>query len=264
MTSNMKLGVPILRGKSIKLSSPRRFILDLLFFAKQVPSIPMQRHMHLAALVEARLCCADRICWTAIFLKAMALLANDLPALRQTFMPWPWGRLYEHPESVGTFSVEKSYAGSYGVFFGQISAPDRRSLVELNAIVRFYKDAPVASVLRCRRAMQLSSMPMVFRRLAWWIGLFSHGGLRAHLFGTYGVSVVASSGAAGLHLLSPLTSTLNCGPLQQDGSLDVRLTYDHRVLDGAVMARAMVSLERILNTVIAAELRAGGGKSFSV
>src|SRR5262249_45655911 len=77
---------------------------------------------------------------------------------------------------------------------------------------------------------------------------------RARHLGTFGISVVASLGASGLHLLSPLTMALNYGVLADDGSLDVRLTYDHRVVDGGTVARALGDMEKVLNTEILAEL----------
>ena len=72
--------------------------------------------------------------------------------------------------------------------------------------------------------------------------------------GTFGVSVYAGLGAEGLHPLSPLTSTLNYGVIQADGTVSVRITYDHRVVDGARVARALGRLETILNREIVAEL----------
>ena len=38
------------------------------------------------------------------------------------------------------------------------------------------------------------------------------------------------------------------------GAIDVRLTYDHRVLDGAPGARARAELENVLHEEIADEL----------
>lgn len=251
----MKLGVPILHGKRIALSPQRQFIVDLMRHSQAIPSVPMQRRMNLAPLIAARRAAKQHICWTAIFSKAYALLARDLPELRRAFMPWPWAHLYEHPESVVSFSVEKVYRGETGVFFGQISAPDRRSLIELNDIVVHYRTTPVEELVRCRRIMQLSAWPALLRRVLWLAGLALHGGLRAHIFGTFGFSVVASSGASCLHLLSPLSTTLDYAPFVSDGSIDVRVAFDHRVVDGAFMARAMVTLEQILNEVIAQELR---------
>ena len=93
------------------------------------------------------------------------------------------------------------------------------------------------------------------RRLAWWVGLNVSGRKRAHYFGTFGVSVYAGLGAASLHPLSPLTTTLNYGVIAADGTVDVRLIYDHRVLDGATVARALQDLERALTGEVLTELR---------
>jgi hypothetical protein len=40
-----------------------------------------------------------------------------------------------------------------------------------------------------------------------------------------------------------------------DGGLDVRIIYDHRVMDGTTVARALGDLERVLRHEIVAELR---------
>lgn len=54
--------------------------------------------------------------------------------------------------------------------------------------------------------------------------------------------------------ISPLTALLTYGLVGADGRADVRLVYDHRVFDGATVARALVSMESVLNTVIREEL----------
>ena len=41
------------------------------------------------------------------------------------------------------------------------------------------------------------------------------------------------------HPLSVLTTTLNYGVIAADGTVDVRLIYDHRVMDGSSVARAL-------------------------
>ena len=54
---------------------------------------------------------------------------------------------------------------------------------------------------------------------------------------------------------------LNYGPIGPDGQADVRLVYDHRVLDGATVAAALAHLEDVLHGPILAELSdlAAGG-----
>lgn len=56
--------------------------------------------------------------------------------------------------------------------------------------------------------------------------------------GTFGITVDAGLGAASLHPLSLLATMLNYGVFDADGSMDVSITYDHRVLDGCIIARA--------------------------
>jgi hypothetical protein len=42
--------------------------------------------------------------------------------------------------------------------------------------------------------------------------------------------------------------------MSDDGVLDVRVIYDHRVMDGATVARALARLEEILNSAIKDEV----------
>ena len=253
----MTNSVPFLHGRNLGLSLPRRFICDLMSFAQKVPTVPMQRRMQLADVIEARAAWPKHISWCAIFLKAYAIVAKERPELRRAYIPFPWANIYEHPENVASFSLERDYKGEEAVFFGQIASPEKLSLVELDAIVRHYKAAPIESIPSYNHALLLSRLPSFLRRFIWWAGLCTDGRYRAYFFGTFAISVVASLGAAGLHILSPLTTTLNYGTFAADGSLDVRLAYDHRVLDGAVVARAMVALEETLHNVIVPELLAG-------
>ncbi len=70
------------------------------------------------------------------------------------------------------------------------------------------------------------------------------------------MSVYSGLGAESLHPLSPLTTTLNYGVIDSQGRVQVRLVYDHRVLDGATVARALVRLEEVLNQEMVGELNA--------
>lgn len=248
--------IPYLRGKNFGLSLPRRFICDLMHFAQKVQSIPMQRRMQIADLIAARAEWPQRVSWCAIFLKAYSIVAAERPELRRVYLSFPWGHFYEHPENVASFSLERKYRGEDCVFFARIAKPQQLSLADLDALVRQHKAAPIASVDSYRHALLLSRLPRPLRRFIWWLGLETDGMCRAHFFGTFAISVVASLGAASLHILSPLTTTLNYSPFDGHGFIDVRLTYDHRVVDGATMARAIVHLEGVLRGEILDELRA--------
>ena len=81
------------------------------------------------------------------------------------------------------------------------------------------------------------------------------GRQRANFFGTFQLSVYSALGAESLNPLTPLTTLLNYGPIAEDGSVNVRIHYDHRVMDGANVARALERFEEILNNVVAEEVR---------
>jgi hypothetical protein len=49
--------------------------------------------------------------------------------------------------------------------------------------------------------------------------------------------------------------------ISPDGDVNVRMYWDHRVMDGAVVARALAQLERTLNGEIADELRDAPARS---
>jgi len=55
--------------------------------------------------------------------------------------------------------------------------------------------------------------------------------------------------------LDPQVMSALVHTLRYDGSVDVRLIYDHRVFDGSTIARALLDLERVLNNQILVEMR---------
>jgi hypothetical protein len=251
--SDPSAGKPV-RGKNKAISPSRQFVIDLLHFAKQVPTLPMQRTMDLHKVIEAREAGFPRVSWCAIFLRAYGILASRHEELRTAYIPFPRPHFYIHPHSVASFSIERQYQGQPSVFFGQITEPEHRSLDSIDRTVRGLKDVPMDEIPSFRSAMLLSRIPAPFRRWVWWLGLCTDGMAKAHHFGTFGISVVASYGAASLTLLSPLTTTINYGVFQPDGTIDVRLMYDHRAMDGAFVARRMVELEEILRGLVTVEL----------
>jgi hypothetical protein len=247
--------MPHSTGRRMPLSLPRRFICDVVHYARQVPSVPTQRRMRLAEVVAARAAASPRPGWCAIFTKAYGIVAAGRPELRRAYIPFPWPHLYEHPDNIATVGIERHFNDEDAVFFARIRTPNILSLTDLDRHVRHFKEAPIEDIGAFRHALKVSSLPLPLRRLIWWLGLHSSGRRRAKHFGTFGISVVAALGAASLHQLSPLTTALNYGVLEPDGSLEVRLTYDHRVLDGGNAARALTELERVLRGEILAELR---------
>jgi hypothetical protein len=248
--------MPTPRGRNVPISLPRRWIGDLLHFARKVPGVVVERRMDVHALQQARARTAPRGSWCSIFLKAYALVAAETPELRRAYMPFPWPHFYEHPFNIASVAVERLYRGERAVFFGHLRAPEQQSLTALDARLRRYKEEPVEDFGLFRRALTVSRLPRPLRRLAWWIGLNGSGPGRARRMGTFGVSVYSGLGAESFNHHTPLTTSLSYGVIGGDGSVPVRVIYDHRVMDGGTVARALARLEEVLNRDILGEMSA--------
>jgi pyruvate/2-oxoglutarate dehydrogenase complex dihydrolipoamide acyltransferase (E2) component len=240
-------------GRAIRLSRPRRVVIDLLHFARAVPSLPVQRRMNLAAVAAARQACHERPQWSAIFVKAYAIVAQEFPALRRAYVKFPWPQLYEYPSVTASIMFERDYEGEPGLFSMLVRNAASKSLGDLRDIVRTGASAPVETIKDFRRGLRIAGWPRPLRRIFWWLGL-NVGRQRGNYFGTFGLSVYSALNVESLHPLSPLTSVVNYGYIGVDGEVNVRIIYDHRVMDGATVARALNRLEEILNGPIVGEL----------
>lgn len=244
-----------MRGRRIPLSRARRLVIDFLHFASGVPTVPVQRRIKLQPVIDARAALADRPAWTAIMVKAFALVSAEVPELRRAYCKCPWPHLYEVPTPVASVVVERDYEGEKAILIGRVKDPAALALPELTRRLRAFGETPVDEVKDFQRALRMTRLPRPVRRALWWVGL-NVGRQRARHFGTFGVSVYSALGAESLHPLSPLTTILNYGVFSPDGEVDVRVVYDHRVMDGAVVARALGRLEEVLTGPIVDELRA--------
>lgn len=229
-------------------------VIDLLHFAAAVPSVPVQRRISIGRTATARAACANRPRWTAIFLKGYALVAREFPELRRAYVKMPWPLLYEYPVSTANLVIERKYEGEAALFSKLIKDPAAMSLQDLGKLLHHLSTAPVESIKEFRRAIQIAKLPRLLRRLIWWLGL-NIGRQRGNYFGTFALSVYSALNAESLHPLTPLTTLLNYGVIAADGSVTVRIIYDHRVLDGATIARVLARLEEVLNTIVAAEIQ---------
>ncbi len=242
------------KGRIIPLSGPRRFINDLVYFAHRVPSVPLSRTLNVARLAGPRRAHPARPSWATLFMKAYALVAVEHPPLRRMMLIWPWARLYEHPITLCSLAVERIIDGEHGVFVGVFRAPEAQSLGQIQRSVEMYKNDPIETVGYFRQAMRVSRLPLPVRRFLWRLTLNYSGQKRSKRFGTYGLTTYGSLGAEQHHPISPLTTTLTFGPIDEHGDVCVKIIYDHRVLDGAYVARRLQDLEAALNGPVLEEL----------
>jgi len=244
---------PKTKGRTLRVSPYRRAVVDLMHFSQQVPAVTAERRIDLSPLMAARAACTERPSWTVLFSKAFAMLGRDHPVLRRAYLKCPWARFYEHPHNIAAINIERRLPDEDIVLFCLIRSPENRTLAEMDAMVRHHRDTPVKD-LRCyQRSSGMGNIPWPFRRMVWWTALNMFGRRRCHNFGTFSVSSIASAGAGLLTLVPILTSAIHYG-LFEGSVLPMRLTFDHRVMDGATAARILVDLERVLNAELVNEL----------
>ncbi len=234
-----------MQGRSISLSPSRSFIADLSHAARKMPQGVIGRRIDISAVLAARKRMEKPVPMTAFFIKAWAEAARDLPELRRSYCVLPLPRLFEHATSVASLMVEREIDGEKVLFPARIKSPAERSLHEIAADIEAALIRPIAEISRNRLILLVSRLPLPLRRLIWWYA-FNMPRHRQHYVGTFGVSAVGHLGASILHPVSPVTTFLGYGPFAADDTVDITVGFDHRVMDGAVIARAMALLEEKL------------------
>ena len=242
-------------GRVLPVSLPRRIVCDLMHFSLKIPTVTIGRVMPLAEVAQARQQASPRPSWCAIFTKAYALAAAGHPELRRSFLSFPRPRLYECACNIAAIVVERRLDTEDTLLLAPLVSPENQSLQELDGHLRGYRERPVTSVGAFRRALRIARLPRPLRRLLWWIGFNVSGRQRAQYFGTFGVTTVAGEGADSLRPLSPWTTLLHYGVIDKQGIVNMRLTFDHRVLDGTIPARVLAEMETALKGPILSELR---------
>ena len=244
-----------MRGRRIPLSRARRLVIDFMHFASGVPTVPVQRRIKLQPVIDAR-GRPGRPPGVDGHLgrRRSPSSSAEVPELRRAYCKCPWPHLYESRRPVASVVVERDYEGEKAILIGRVKDPAALPLPELTRRLRAFGETPVDEVKDFQRALRMTRLPRPVRRALWWVGL-NVGRQRARHFGTFGVCVYSALGAESLHPLSPLTTILNYGVFSPDGAVDVRVVYDHRVMDGAVVARALGRLEEVLTGPIVDELR---------
>lgn len=243
------------RGHRLPWSVGRRIVADILHFGQRVPRVTVERTVHIPDVAAARLVAQPRPGWYPVLLKGFSLAAMAVPELRRSLVGFPFASLHEHACTVAAVSAERQLSDGPAVLVFQVRRPEITPLLDIEAKFRKAKLAPVEELGEFRRILRLTRLPRPLRRLAWWLGLRVSARLREKYFGTFGATSANSAGGSIIAPISPLPVVWTFGPVEDDGSLVLRLTFDHLVLDGVAAARGLVETEAALHGPILEELR---------
>jgi hypothetical protein len=246
-------------GRSQLLSLPRRVICDFLHFSQKIPTVTIGREMDLRPLVQARQAMAPRPSWCGLFTHAYGKVVARRPDLRRIFLSFPCDRIYVQSGTTADVVIEGNVHGEAALINVPITSPQDRSASQIDQFLSACKEQPLEHVRTFRRAMAIARLPKILRRLVWWSILNVSAYKRSRYWGTFGVTSVAGLGVDSLRPICPWTTLLHYGVINPDGRANVRLTYDHRVLDGTGPAQALRDLEAVLNIECVQELPKLGG-----
>jgi hypothetical protein len=230
----------------------RGTVNDVALLARSIPLFPVDRTLALDELAAVRRVTAPRVGWAALFLKAYALVAREMPLLRSWIVYRPHARLATSGDSVATLAINRADSGHDRLFFARLARPEETALAALQASIDRHVTAPVEEVFR--RQLELEMVPGALRRtiLRWHMNSASRK--RPGRIGTFSLSTLAGF-RAGNHFHPTLCTTSLCyAPVEADGRCRVTIIADHRVLDGATVARALERLEQVLRGTITTEL----------
>lgn len=242
------------RPRRLAIPRSRRLVIDLMWLREQVPTTAHDRITDLSVLAAAREQAVRRISWPVLFIKAFGIVCSKYPPLRQIFMRWPWSHLYQHPSSTATVVTHREVDGEPWLFWSRFDKPESQSLTALQKAMDRYQTHSVEVAFK--RQWLLSAFPTWMRRIAWWLTLHLSGQVRVRRCGTFCLTTIGSRGAEIQHPPGFLTGNLTFGPFDERGRSRVTLAYDHRLLDGRMVADILADLEQTLNGVIAEELAA--------
>lgn len=222
-------------------------------FQREIPTVPQDYRMELGPLCERRRELKRRIGWSVIMAKAFAAVARDYAELRQTFLPWPFGRIHLHPHSVAMVALTREFEGENWLLFAPLVRPEEQPLAKLQRRIDSYRSSPVE--VRFKQQLRLARMPWLVRRALWWCRIHGRGAKRVKRLGTFGLTSVGSKGVSIRHPIAPVPYVLTYGPFDESGRVRATIVYDHRLVDGSRVADALLDMERVLQGPLLAELK---------
>jgi hypothetical protein len=241
----------------VSLSRPRQFIGDLVHFGKKSHTVGINATLNVATVAKERRQHRPPIGWTALIVKAVALVCRDTPELRRAFLPFPWAHFYQHPHTVASIVSERGWRGESGVFIDQVQRPETLSLQEIDQQIRGMKFRPVESIGGYRRIIRFTKWPTPLRRLVYRLTLYASGRMRAKYFGTFSINSIPAPRTEIMQSVTPLTLSLFYGYIEPNGDVLFQVLWDQRVIDYRPVRRMLDELELTLNGKIVVELQAG-------
>ncbi len=242
-------------GKRIKFSNGRRLVEDIIHVANKTPLAGFVADQDAGLVAKFRRYSRPKISWNVLYMKAYSIVCKQDASLRRAYVGFPWSHLYEHDKNVCMMTIAREYKGEERLFFARFNSPEESTLVELQEQYDHYRRAPIEEIKQFRHQINFAKAPRFARRFAWWALANLWPKKRSSHMGTFGMSISGNKGCYGVsHHLGPATTTLGVDPFPKKGVSKIVMTFDHRVMDGAPVTKAMQKMHHMLTTAVKVEL----------
>lgn len=192
---------------------------------------------------------------TSFLLKAIGIAQRNCPASRSANLFGTLAVTFER--IVAGFTVERFVDDQSVVFFGEIEAPDEKSIEQIAAELKAYADHDLEDHPDLALQMKFAHMPWLFRKGLFWLSLFMPSVRLKCQKSTFGLSSLGAFGAAEVWGPPATTSVFGIGAMEdravvKDDSvvvmpmMTVTLSYDQRVMDVYDAGRLLRKVEDLI------------------
>jgi hypothetical protein len=214
-------------------------------------------HVHLMADVDATAIRTARVksgySYVAYVVKAAAEVVAGSADARSVLHDGLWPRLTDVGDVHAKILFDKTVDGQRCVLSGTVQAAQRRELNDIQQVIDDHKKADITADGPFRQVQKLQRLPLPLARLVYHLAL--RDARRAALLqGTFSVTSVGHEPVRAI--LPMIAGTLGFGvghiadaAVVRDGQMIARpvftlsLTFDHRVIDGALAAELLAGVK---------------------
>ncbi|MGG7517813.1 2-oxo acid dehydrogenase subunit E2 [Allorhizobium undicola] len=234
----------------------RGHIYAFLKDASQTAHVYLMTEIDASALKAARAAGGDRISYVSFIVKAAAAVISATPPARMVLKDGLFPKLASSPRLTAKVLFDKRIGTVRCVVSGTVADPDHARLEDIQAAIDLHKQAEVAPSGPFAALAKLHRLPLPLMRLVYNLVL-GNPRKRADFQGNFSVTSVGQQDVSAILPMIAGTIGLGVGRIAEkavvvDGAIVVRpvftlsLTFDHRVLDGALAAEILASIKKSL------------------
>lgn len=187
--------------------------------------------------------------YVAYALAAYGRTLATFRSLNSYFRRWPRARLAVYDQVDVAVTIERDFLGQRVVLLSVLTDAASRPVADIHAFLQHRRQAPLDTLAEYTVYRRLLGLPAWWRRFAFRTFCKPSPASIQRVCGTTAFTSIGRLGSTFTTPLSPCTCTMSLGrveprPRAVGGTVAVRpsawvtLTYDHRVADGADIARA--------------------------